>query len=116
MPDFKTQNVKITIDGEQYEGSYYPGIQSIAVKPVSIINPDILYSGKEARRILGDVSYQMMWRMQRKGELPCVRLGRSVKFRGSDLMRIIEANTWPKGNSEAKRGVEFDPVTGKVKR
>lgn len=52
---------------------------------------DILLTGNDVARIL-NVSRSFAYILMRRGEIPTVRIGRSVRVRPGDLERFIEAN------------------------
>jgi excisionase family DNA binding protein len=51
-----------------------------------------LVDSSEAVEILG-ISERTLWARTKEGSIPCVRLGRSVRYNVDDLRRYIEANT-----------------------
>ena len=54
--------------------------------------PPAILTRREAARFLS-VSERQVWNLQNDGRLPHVRIGRSVRFRVSDLEAFIEART-----------------------
>lgn len=54
----------------------------------------LLIKAKDTFEILS-VSTRKLWSMTASGEIPHVRLGRSVRYRMEDLREFIAANTSP---------------------
>jgi len=54
--------------------------------------PPALVTRREAARFL-NVSERQVWNLQNDGRLPHVRIGRSVRFRVTDLEAFIAART-----------------------
>ena len=52
-------------------------------------NPSRLLRVKEAATLLA-VSTRTLWAMTNSGQIPCVRLGRSVRYDPGDLDRTVE--------------------------
>ena len=57
-----------------------------------------LMRASEVAQIL-NISRAFVYQLMQTGELPTVRLGRSVRVRPSDLEEVIRANTF-RGNSK----------------
>jgi excisionase family DNA binding protein len=49
-----------------------------------------LYKAREAAQILS-ISERCLWGLTSQGKIPCVRIGRSVRYDPSDLRTWIEA-------------------------
>jgi excisionase family DNA binding protein len=49
-----------------------------------------LLTPREAARVLA-VSERTLWGLTRSGQIPCVRIGRSVRYDPADLRRWIES-------------------------
>lgn len=55
---------------------------------------DILLNRKEAAQLLGISEATLaVWKTTKRYPLPCVKVGRLVKYRKSDLLAFIEART-----------------------
>jgi excisionase family DNA binding protein len=49
----------------------------------------LLRTGAEAARLLA-VSPRTLWALTARGELPCVRIGRAVRYAAADLAAYVE--------------------------
>ena len=58
-----------------------------------------LLKGDEVARIL-NISRSQAYKLMQQGELPTVRIGRSVRVRYESLWKFIEENTTPKREHE----------------
>ena len=52
--------------------------------------PPLLLRPQEAAEVLG-ISSRKLWSMTQSGEVPCIRLGRCVRYSVDDLHRWIDA-------------------------
>ena len=58
-----------------------------------------LLKGDEVARIL-NISRSQAYKLMQQGEIPTVRIGRSVRVRYESLWKFIEENTTPKNNPQ----------------
>jgi hypothetical protein len=56
-----------------------------------------LLDEQATRAELGGISHATLWRIRQRGELACVRIGRRLFFRPSDVEAYIERNREPVG-------------------
>ncbi len=59
---------------------------------------DHLLRAREAAQALA-ISERQVWNLARSGELEVVHLGRSARFRASQVLRLIQAGADPQGGS-----------------
>ncbi len=53
--------------------------------------PPLLVDLPRAQELLGGISRQTIHRLAERGELPRVKIGRSLRFRYDDIVALIEA-------------------------
>ena len=53
------------------------------------IQPVLLMTARDAARALA-ISERQLWQRTKDGEIPCVRIGRSVRYSPDDLRKWIE--------------------------
>lgn len=51
----------------------------------------LLIPSREAARLLS-IGTRKLWALTNRGDLPCVRIGRSVRYQPTDLVRWTEAH------------------------
>lgn len=56
--------------------------------------PDLLLRPRDAARALA-ISERTLWELTRRGSIPCVRVGRAVRYSPLDLKAWIEAQKRP---------------------
>lgn len=56
--------------------------------------PALLVRASEAAQMLA-LSPRKLWELTNRGEVPCVRIGRSVRYSVEDLRRLVDA--WRQG-------------------
>ena len=66
--------------------------------------PALLWNSREAAKALS-ISERTLWGLTQSGEIPCVRIGRSVRYDPADLRAWIESR---KEASAATREPEID--------
>ncbi len=58
--------------------------------PGTRVAPALLVAASEAARLLG-ISTRTLWTLTDQGEIPAVRIGRSVRYRPESLRRYAQA-------------------------
>jgi excisionase family DNA binding protein len=59
---------------------------------------DRLLTRRETAAILR-LHKDMVWKLCRDGKLPCIRIGRALKFHPADIVRFLEQRTIPASKS-----------------
>jgi excisionase family DNA binding protein len=57
----------------------------------SVTQPDLLLRPRDAARSLA-ISERTLWELTRRGAIPCIRVGRAVRYDPRDLQQWIERN------------------------
>jgi len=61
--------------------------------------PALLLTPRDAARALA-ISPRKLWAMTASGEIPCVRLGRSVRYHPASLEKFIHAKEKKEGGAD----------------
>jgi hypothetical protein len=72
-----------------------------------MVDPDTLYKNDDAAKILGMSATTLpTWISRKRHGLPYVRVGRSIRYRGRDLLDFIESHRVSEdGDAAASGGV-----------
>ena len=63
-------------------------------QPAHTIPPPLMKPDQAAKML--SISPRSLWTLTDNGEIPCVRLGRSVRYDSGDLRNYIEAKKQPR--------------------
>ena len=64
-------------------------IEDEVAKQTAKLKPNRLLTSKEVAPLVGVISHKTVERWARLGTLPCVRNGRNLRFRSSDITRWV---------------------------